>query len=325
MKRIISGIVAMLALSSPASVTSALAAEDFPNRPIRFIVPFPPGGGTDVVARTIAQKLSENMGQPVVIDNKPGGSGMIATDFVVKSKPDGYTILIDNSASVMNPALYPNIPYDVQRDLAPVTLAATVDNLLLVNPSVPARNVAELIALAKAQPGALTYASTGNGGPQHIGMEMFKSMAGVDIRHIPYKGGAPATLAVVAGEVQMQFISTTTALPQVKAGKLRALGSSDTKRSKAFPDVPTLSEAGLNGYLNVSWFGIFAPAKTPAPIIARLNAEFAKALNSPAVQEKLAEQGIEAVGSSPQTLAEVVKDDLARYGKVIRDANIKVD
>jgi tripartite-type tricarboxylate transporter receptor subunit TctC len=317
------GLTALLALAA-LEAPQALAADDFPSKPIHFIVPYPPGGGNDDVARLLARKLEASLGQPVIVENKAGASGMIAGDFVARAAPDGYTVMIDHSGIVMNPALYPKITYDVQRDLAPITLAVAQSNILLATPALPARNVAELLALAKAQPGKLNYASPGNGSPQHIGMEMFTRMAGVDIVHIPYKGGAPATVALIAGEVQL-LLSGTTGLPHIKSGKARALATTGATRASALPDVPTVIEAGLPGYTNTNWLGLFAPAKTPAPVIARLNREFVQALRAPDVQKLLAERNYDVVASTPQEFSQVIEQGLREYGKLIRDAGIKPD
>jgi tripartite-type tricarboxylate transporter receptor subunit TctC len=324
MERLVNRLL-VAALSLMAVIAApAVAADAYPTKPINFIVPYPPGGGNDDVARLLARKIEQSLGQPVIVENKAGASGMIAGAFVSRAAPDGYTVMIDHSGIVMNPALYPKVTYDVQRDLAPITLAVSQGNILLANPSLPARSVSELIALAKAQPGKLNYASPGNGTPQHIGMEMFNRMAGVDVVHIPYKGGAPATVALIAGEVQL-LLSGTTGLPHVKTGKARALATTGTSRSGALPEVPTVNEAGLKGYVNTNWLGIFAPANTPAPVIARLNQEFVKALRAPDVQKQLAERNYDVVASTPQEFARVIEQGLREYGKLIRDANIKPD
>ena len=324
MKTLLSAAFAALAVAGMNLPHPASAAEEFPNKQIRFVVPYPPGGANDTVARVVAQKLSENMGQAVVVDNKPGASGMIAGEFVARSAPDGYTVMIDQSSLVMNPSLHPNAKFDVKQDLAPVTLAANMLHVLIVNPTVPARDLAELIALAKAQPGTLNYSSTGTGGPQHILMELFKRAAGVNIVHIPYKGGAPATLAVLSNDAQMTFITVSTSLPHIKAGKVRVLAAVGKVRSKILPEVPTFEEMGFKG-LATPWLGILAPAKTPAPIIKRLNAEFVAALNSPQVRDKLEQQAFEVVASTPEAFARFIDDELALYGKLIRDVGIKAD
>jgi tripartite-type tricarboxylate transporter receptor subunit TctC len=302
----------------------AVASDDYPSRPIRFLVPYPPGGGNDVVARAIAQKLAANMGQPVVIENRAGATGMVAGEQLSRSAPDGYTIMIDQTSIVVNPALFPKVPFDV-RQLTPITQAVNLENLLLVNAGVPAQSVADLIRLAKDKPGTLTYASTGSGGPQHLAMEQFKRMAGVDIIHVPYKGGAPATLATVAGEVQMLFISITTAMPHVKSGRLRALATAGGRRNALLPDVPTVAESGLPGYSNTVWLGIFAPPKTPAAIVSRLHAEFVRALGAPDLREQFARSGIDVVASTPDAFARVIAEELVQYERLVREANIKPD
>ena len=321
--RVLNALIAVLALLAGVTAPGAASAQDvYPSKPIRFVVPYPPGGGNDVVARALGAKIAESVGQPVVIDNRPGASGMIAGEFVSKSAPDGYTIMIDHAAIVMNPALYPAMRYDVRTDLAPVMLAAVPEHVLLVNPSLPVKTARELIDYAKANPGKLNYSSTGSGGPQHVLMEVFKRNAGIDIVHVPYKGGAPATMAVASGEVQTQLISISTALPHIQSGRLRPLATFGSVRSPVLPDVPTLTEQGLPP-LSSPWLGIFVPAKTPAPIVRRLNAEFAKALAAPDVRETLSKQAIASVSSSPEAFAKILEDELQLYGRVIREANIK--
>lgn len=317
-------VSAIAALSVWAWPALSAAQDAYPSKPIRFLVPYPPGGGNDVVARAIAQRLSANMGQPVVIENRAGATGMVAGEQLSRSAPDGYTIMIDQTSIVVNPSLFPKVPFDV-RQLTPITQAVNLENLLLVNASFPAQSVSDLIRLAKEKPGTLTYASTGGGGPQHLAMEQFKRMAGVDIIHVPYKGGAPATLATVGGEVQMLFISITTAMPHVKAGKLRALATAGSKRNALLPELPTIAEAGLPGYSNTVWLGIFAPPKTPPEIVARLNAEFVKVLNTPELKEQFARSGIDVVGSSSEAFGKLIAEEVAQYEKLVREANIKPD
>jgi tripartite-type tricarboxylate transporter receptor subunit TctC len=318
--------VAKLAALTLLTAAPWAAAQEvgYPTKPIRFVVPYPPGGGNDDVARLLSGRLGDELGQRVVVENRPGASGMIAGEHVARSAPDGYTIMIDHAGIVMNPALFRKPLIDVQRDLAPVTLAVTLGSTLLVHPSVPANNVAELIALAKAQPGRLNYASPGNGSPQHLDMELFKRMAGVDIVHVPYKGGAPATVAVLANEVQMIF-SGTTGLPHVKSGKLRAIATTGLRRSSVLPEVPTVDESGLKGYSSVNWLGIFAPSQTPRPIIDRLNAAFVKVLQVPEVRADLASRNFDVVASSPEAFGRAIQDDATRYGAVIREFGIKLD
>jgi tripartite-type tricarboxylate transporter receptor subunit TctC len=308
--------------TSPLLGAGVFAQEAYPSRPIRFVVPYPPGGGNDLVARALGARIAESVGQPVIMENRPGASGMIAGEFVSRAAPDGYTIMIDHAAIVMNPALYPAVRYDVRKDLAPVMLAAVPEHVLLVNPAVPARSVKELIDHAKANPGKLNYSSTGSGGPQHVLMEVFRRNAGIEIVHVPYKGGAPATLATAAGEVQVQLISISTALPHIQTGKVRPLATFGATRSPVLPEVPTLAELGLPP-LSSPWLGIFAPAGTPRAIIQRLNAELLKALGTAEVRETLAKQAIASVGSTPEAFARIIDEELQLYGRVIREANIK--
>ncbi len=316
-------LIAALTLMVGVSVPGAVSGQDvYPSKPIRFVVPYPPGGGNDVVARALGAKIADSIGQSVVIENRPGASGMIAGEFLSKSAPDGYTIMIDHAAIVMNPALYPAIKYDVRKDLAPVMLAAVPEHVLLVNPSLPVKSVRDLIEYAKANPGKVNYSSTGTGGPQHVLMEVFKRNSGIEMVHIPYKGGAPATMAVASGEVQAQLISISTALPFIQSGRIRPLATFGSVRSPVLPDVPTLIEQGLPA-LSSPWLGIFVPAKTPAPVVRRLNAEFAKALLVPNVQEMLSKQAIASVSSSPEAFAKILDDELRLYDRVIREANIK--
>lgn len=302
----------------------AQAQADYPNKPIRLVVPYPPGGGNDDVARLLAARVEKSIGQPIVVENRAGASGMIAGDFVARAAPDGYTIMIDHSGIVINPALFPSVSFDVERDLAPITQAVAQGSMLLVHPDLPAKSVAELIALARAQPGKLNYASPGNGTPQHIGMELFNDLAGVRITHIPYKGGAPATTALVSGEVQM-LLSGTTGLPFVQSGKARVLATTGQARSSALPETPTVAESGLPGFQSVIWLGFFAPARTPAPIIDRLNREFLKALALPELRAQLAARNFEVVGSSPAQFARLIHDDRAMYAQIVRKSGIKAD
>jgi len=304
--------------------TTAAFGQAYPSKPIRFIVPYPAGGGNDDVARLIGKKMSESMGQPVIVENRAGASGMIAGEYVAKASPDGHTIMIDHSGIVINPGLYATVPYNVATDLAPITLAVSQGNMFLVHPSVPAKTIPELVAYAKAQPGKLNYASPGNGTPQHIGMVLFNKLAGVDIAHIPYKGGAPATTALVGGEVQI-LLSGTTGLPFVKTGRARAIATTGTVRSGALPDVPTVQEGGIKDYTSSVWLGIFAPAKTPPAIIDRLNQEITKALSAPDVRQQLVEKNFDVIKSSPQEFTKIIEKDLALYGRLIKESNIKPD
>jgi tripartite-type tricarboxylate transporter receptor subunit TctC len=291
-----------------------------------MVIPFPAGGTTDILGRVAAQKLSEALGQQVVPDNRPGASGNIGTEQVAKAAPDGYMLLTaPGSTLTIHPSLYPKLGFDPLKDFAPVTILAGVPNLLVVHPSLPARNVKELIALAKSKPDALNYASTGAGQSTHLSMELFKSMAGVKIVHVPYKGSAPAVTDLLGGHVPMMFDNMPSALPHVKAGKLRALGVSTTRRSSTAPDVPTVAESGLPGFDVTVWFAVLAPAATPRDIVDRLHRVLVKALQAGDVRERLASQGAEPVGNTPEQFTAQMKADLAKWAKVVKAANVKLD
>lgn len=319
------------ALAFSATVATALVfcavaiAQDYPNKPIRFIVPYPPAGGTDVVARILTEPLSATLGQSIIIDNRGGAAGNVGTEIAAKAPADGYHILFTLSSHTINPKLYGKLPFDVERDFLPISLAAMIPQILVVHPSVPANTVQELIALAKTQPGKLNYASVGTGSPGHIAGELFKLKTGVDIVHVPYKGGGPAVIDTIGGQVQLLFVSMPAAWQHVKAGKLKAIAVTSDKRSVAAPDVPTILESGVADYVVNSWYGALAPAKTPPAAIARLQAAFASVLNQPQVKEKLLAQGAEAAPSTPAEFDRVIKDELAKWEYVIRAANIKPD
>ena len=305
--------------------TSAFA-QTWPAKPIKWIVPFAPGGTTDILARTIGEKLTVALGQPVIIENKPGAGGGVGADFTAKAPPDGYTIMGGTiSTHAINASLYKSLPYDPVKDFVPITLIARVPNMLVINPDIPAKNVAELITLLKANPGKYSFASSGNGTSQHLSGELFKSMAGVDMQHIPYKGSPPALQDVVGGQVAMTFDNITTAWPLAKGGKLRALAVTTAKRSAVAPDVPTLSESGLAGYEVGSWQGVFAPAGTPPAIVKRLNAEIVKIINMPDVKEKLIGLGAEPVGNTSEEFAALVKTEVAKWAEVVKQSGAKVD
>ena len=303
----------------------AQPAQKYPDKPIRFIVPFPPGGGNDILARMLAPKMSESLGQPVVIDNRAGAGGNIGTDLAAKSPPDGYTIVIASNQVTMNPALYARLPFDIEKDFAPIALAASVPMVLAVNPSVPANNVKELIALAKADPGKLNYSTPGNGTPQHIAFEVFNHSAGIRIAHVPYKGTGPAIADVIGGQVQATFGTLASLEQHVKAGKLRALAVATPRRSNAMPSVPTMAESGLTGYDVSLWYSILAPAGTPAPIVARLSVEVAKALAAPDVRDRLVAQGFEVSYLNPEQMNDLMKRDIARWSKSLKDVGIRLD
>ena len=303
----------------------AQPAQKYPDKPIRFIVPFPPGGGNDILARMLAPKMSESLGQPVVIDNRAGAGGNIGTDLAAKSPPDGYTIVIASNQVTMNPALYARLPFDIEKEFAPIALAASVPMVLAVNPSVPANNVKELIALAKADPGKLNYSTPGNGTPQHIAFEVFNHSAGIRIAHVPYKGTGPAIADVIGGQVQATFGTLASLEQHVKAGKLRALAVATPRRSNAMPSVPTMAESGLTGYDVSLWYSILAPAGTPAPIVARLSVEVAKALAAPDVRDRLVAQGFEVSYLNPEQMNDLMKRDIARWSRSLKDVGIKLD
>ena len=312
-----------LALALPAS---AQAQSAYPSRPVKLVIPFPPGGPLDIVGRAIAQKLSEAWGQSVVVDNRPGAGGNIGADVVAKSAPDGYTILMGAlSTHAVNPSLYAKMPYDAIADFAPITLVAVTPNVLVVNATLPVNSAKEFIAYAKANSGKLAFGSGSNGSAGHLAGELFKVDTGTDITHIPYKGGAPATQALLAGDTQFMFDNLANAMPQVKAGKLKALAVTTAERSKLAPDLPTMAEAGLPGFDISTWFGLFAPAGTPKEIIAKWNAEVAKILNSQEMRDKLIAQGAEPSPMTPEQFAAFVKSEIPKYAKIIKASGAKVD
>jgi tripartite-type tricarboxylate transporter receptor subunit TctC len=304
---------------------AAAEAQQYPSRPVRFIVPFAPGGGTDVLARLLAQRLGETFAQPVIVDNRPGAGGVIGAELAAKAPADGYTIVLGSPGSMtINPNLQ-RVPYDTLRDFAPVTLGTLSPFVLALHPSVQAGSVKELIALAKAKPGSLNYGSAGNGSVSHFSSEQFKALAGVNLAHIPFKGAGPAVTDLLAGRLQMMFENLPTVVAHVRAGKLKMLAVGSRQRSAIVPEYPTVAEAGVPGYESATAFGVLAPAKTPAAIVARLNGEIVKILKSGDVREKMAAQGVETVGSTPAEYAAHLKDELARYGRIIKVAGIRAD
>jgi len=322
MKRIIAGCVGV----SLAMFSSLAAAQAWPNKPIRYIVPFAPGGTTDILARTISEKLSVALGQPVIVENKPGAGGGVGAAEVAKAPPDGYTIMGGTiSTHAINASLYSSLPYDPVKDFVAITLIARVPNMLVINNDIPAKNVAELIALMKANPGKWNFASSGNGTSQHLSGELFKGMANVQMQHIPYKGSPPALTDVMGGQVSMTFDNITTAWPLAKAGKLRALAVTTAKRSPIAPDVPTLAESALPGYEVGSWQGVFAPAGTPPEVVKRLNTEIVKIINTPDVQKKLLDLGAEPVGNWSEEFTAFVKTEVVKWGDVVKKSGAKVD
>jgi len=298
----------------------------YPTKPIRIVVPFPAGGTTDVLARAAAQKLTESLGQPVVVDNRPGAGGNIGAELVAKSAPDGYTLLMGTVGThAINPSLYPKMPYDHVRDFAPIILVAGVPNVLVVNPSLPVNSVQELIAYAKANPGKLNFASSGNGTSIHLSAELFKTMAGVQMTHVPYKGSAPALQDLVGGQVQLMFDNLPSSLALIKAGKLKALAVTSKTRAPALPEVPTMAESGLPGFEASSWFGLLGPAGTPQPAITKVNAEIAKWLATPEAKEKLIAQGANVAGGTPEDFARHIAAETAKWQKVVKDSGAKID
>jgi len=316
-------LAATLAILAPHA---ARAADAYPAKPVRFVVAFPPGGGTDIIARSIAQKLAERIAQQVVVDNRPGAGGNIGTDIVAKSAPDGYTLLMGSAGPLaINASLFGKMPFDPIKDLAPVTLAASTPNVLVVHPSLRAATVKELIALAKARPGEINFASSGHGTPAHLAGELFNSMVGVKMVHVPYKGAAPALADLLGGQVQLMFSTMPPALPHVKDGKLRALAVTSAKRSPAAPDLPTLDEIALPGFEANTWHGVVVPAGTPATIVARLNREIVAILHLPDVVERFSSQGAEALGSTPEEFAAYIRSETLKWAKVVRDSGAKAE
>jgi tripartite-type tricarboxylate transporter receptor subunit TctC len=296
---------------------------DYPVRPVRIVVPSPPGGGTDIVARVLAQHFSKALGQPFFVENKPGAGNMIGIEFVARAPADGYTLLFVASTLALNSVLYKKVPYDPVRDFTPITLAATAPNVLIVNTALPAQSLAEFIALAKKKPGAMSYGTPGIGTSPHLSMELLKSLAGIDVQHVPYRGTAAAVTDVIGGQIAATFANALTAKPQVDGGRVRALAVSGPRRIEAFPAVPPVAEAGVPGYEAMQWYGMVAPAGTPAPVVARLNAEAVKALHSDDMKEKLAVDGAQPVGSSPAEFGALIASELEKWTRVARAAGIE--
>jgi len=320
--RAVNTVIRVVALSLALAATAALA-QDYPTRPIHMIVPYPPGGGTDIVARVITEPLGQALGQPIVIDNRGGAAGNVGTEAAARATPDGYTMLFTLSSHTINPKLYAKLPFDVEKDFVPIGLAANIPQILVANPSLPVNNVQELIAYAKANPGKLNFASVGTGSPGHIAGELFKLKTGVDIVHVPYKGGGPAVTDTLGGQVQLLFVSMPAAWQFVKAGRLKAFAVTSDKRSVVAPDIPTLAEAGVPDCVVNSWYGALVPAKTPPAAVAKLAAALAKVVQSSDVKERLLLQGAEATTSTPQEFDALIRDELAKWDYVIRAAKIK--
>jgi tripartite-type tricarboxylate transporter receptor subunit TctC len=320
--RTIARSIAGLAL---AALAGAAASQDYPNKTIRMIVPFAAGGPTDVIARTIAQKLTESWGQPVVIDNRGGAGGNLGTDIAAKAAPDGYTVVMVIVGHAINASLYSKLPYDPVKDFAPVSPTGAATIVLVAHPSLQAKTVKELTALAKSKPGKINWGSPGTGTPHHLAGEMFKTLTGIDMVHIPYKGAAPAIVDLLGGQVSLAFVSLPAALPHIRAGKLTAIGTSGAQRSAVAPDVATIAEAGFPGYELENWYGLLAPAGTPRTVVTKLNGEVVKILQAPDVKERLNSQGFEIRTSTPEKFAAYIKSEIVKWAKIVKDSGAKVD
>ena len=318
---------AAIALCACAALAmSAARAQTWPAKSVRFISPFAPGGGADITSRVIAQKLSEALGQQVLVDNRGGAGGMIGVDLGAKAPPDGYTMVLGTIGPIaINPSLYSKMPYDPVKDLVPVTLAADALNVLVVHPALPVKNVKELVALGRARPNQLNYGSSGPGATDHLAGELFNMLTGTKMVHVPYKGGAPAMLDLMAGNVQIIFSTVSTAIGQIKSGKVRALGMTGTKRFVLMPELPTIAEAGVPGFAVNNWYGVFVPAGTPREIVARLNTEIVKVLHLPDAKQRLLESGIEATPTTQEQFAAYIQSETKKWAKVVKDANVKVE
>ena len=300
-------------------------AQDYPAKPIRVIVPFPPGGGTDIIARLVTQKITERLNVNFLIDNRPGAGGSLGSEIVARSVPDGYTIGIVSSSHAINPSLYKKLAYDAARDFAAVTLIVSGPGLLVVHPSVPARTVKELIAFARSRPGQVYYASAGNGTPPHLAAELFKSMTGISMVHVPYKGNTQAYADLVSGQLSVSFPTIVSSLPFVRAGRLRGLAVTSARRAAVVPELPSIAEAGVPGYDSATWFGMLAPAGTPAAIVLKLNQEATRAIQLPDTRNRFLEQGLEPVGNKPEEFAAIIADDMAKWAKVVAASGMKID
>ena len=318
-------VVQALAFTLAAWGGGSAVAQAWPNKAISLVVPFPPGGTTDVLARALGEKLSQRLGQPVIVENKPGAGATLGADYVAKAKADGHTLLVGAVHHTIASSVYKKLPYDFQKDFAPVTTLALVPNVLVVNTSTPSKNVAELVALLKSQPGKHNYGSNGNGTAQHLIGTQFENMTGTDFSHIPYKGSGPLATDLLGGQITMSFDTVTPVLPHIKAGKLRALAVTTAKRSSALPDVPTLEEAGLKGFDIGTWFGVLAPAATPKEIVAKLNAEMVAVIQSPEFRRRMDEIGAEPIGNSAEQMAQQIKGETEKFAKLVKDAKVTIE
>jgi tripartite-type tricarboxylate transporter receptor subunit TctC len=318
--------LSLIILTAGALAALPVAAQTWPNRPLHMVVPFPPGGTTDIVARAVAAEIGKSLGQQVIVENRAGAGGNIGSDFVAKAAPDGYTIVMGTVGThAINVSLYSKMPYDAVKDFAPITLVASVPNVLEVNPSLPVKSVQDLIAYAKANPGKLDFASSGNGTSIHLSGELFKAMIGINMLHIPYKGSAAAITDLIGGQANLMFDNLPSSIAYIKSGQLRALAVTTLTRSPALPDVPTISESGVPGYDASSWFGVLAPAGTPKEIVDRLHDEIVKALRTPRLKANLQSQGAEPVGNTPEQFADHIRAEIAKWAKVVKQSGAHVD
>jgi tripartite-type tricarboxylate transporter receptor subunit TctC len=314
-----------LAATAALATGPAFAQAGYPNRPVKFIVPFPAGGPVDTTARAMAQKLGDLWGQPGVVDNRAGAGGIVGAEIAAKQPADGYTLFVCSIHHSVLPALKPNLTYNIEKDFVPVSFGAMFPVILVAHPSLQAKNVSELIALAKREPGKIAFSSAGNGGGTHLAGELFNMHAGTQLQHIPYKGSAPAMTDLLGGQVQLMFADAPTALPQIRAGKVRALGVASAQRSALLPDLPTIAEAGLPGYEAYSWAAVVAPAGTPKDIVAKISADLQKVMTQPDVKQRLFDAGAEAMPTSPEKFAQMLRSEIEKWGKVVKTANIKMD
>ena len=320
------GLCSFLGLLAAGVLFSGGAiAQAWPAKPISLVVPFPAGGTTDVLARAVGAALSKSLGQPVLVESKPGAGATLGADFVAKAKPDGYTLLMGAVHHTIATSVYKKLPYDFQKDLLPITTVALVPNVLVVNAAMPAKNVGELLALAKASPGKFTYGSAGNGTAHHLIGAQFEAMGGVQLLHVPYKGSGPLVTDLLGGQISMSFDTITPVLAHIRAGKLRALAITTNKRSPALPDVPTLDETGLKGFNLGTWFGVMAPAGTPKEVVGRLNSELVKIIHSPEFKKRMDEIGAEPIGNTPEQMGQQIRDDTERFAKLVKDAKVTID
>lgn len=322
---VLGSVSGLLFSAFAACLPHGVQAQSYPAKPIRMLIGYPPGGGVDIVARQIGPKYGEQLGQPIVIDNRPGAAGNIASDLLAKAPADGYVLMMSTPSVTINPSLYAKVGFDPIRDFAPITMVGVTPLILVVHPSLPAKSVKDLVALAKARPGQLLYSSGGNGSAAHLAGELLKSVTGTSIVHVPFKGAPPSMVALIGGEVHFTFGALTSTLPHVKSGRLRMLAVTSAQRSAFVPDLPTVSEAGISGYDVTQWYGLFAPAQTPAAIIAKLNSDLIRILDLPDVKAQMAALSLEIMTGTPQQFAAFVKSELVKWAKVVKESNMRVD